>query len=48
MVAEVMAVELAAVQRRLGDFHRARVKLNSNQPLARFVPLAQRSGKKRF
>ncbi|KAM0836122.1 hypothetical protein ACQ4PT_062512 [Festuca glaucescens] len=38
-VGEVISVDLVPIQTRVGDFHRARVKLSSTQPLDRFVPL---------
>jgi hypothetical protein len=39
-VGEVVAVEMAAVQTRFGEFHRVRVKLDSTRTLVRVVPLA--------
>jgi hypothetical protein len=39
-VGEVVGVDLTHIQTRMGDFHRARVKLESSRPLARVVPLA--------
>jgi hypothetical protein len=39
-VGMVLFVDLMVVQTRSGDFHRARVKLDSARHLMRFVPLA--------
>ncbi|KAM0873654.1 hypothetical protein ACQ4PT_037942 [Festuca glaucescens] len=47
-VGEVISVDLVVIHTRTGDFHRARVKLNSKQPLARFVPLALEGSERMF
>jgi hypothetical protein len=47
-VGKVVELEVAAVTTRTGDFHRARVKLNSAQPLTRFVPLTLEGSERMF
>lgn len=44
-VGEVIMVEMRAVSTSRGDFHRARVKLDTEKPLARIVTLTLEGGK---